>query len=118
MNTLPPGEPRKVGKFRGLLEKYGKAFLAYYVAAWFFTGVSLFGALQLDVVNYFTIVKSAKRAATITGLGGFVDIERLDTIDPVCGKLGLAVAVNEIIDPLRILFCIATINPLLRVMKR
>ena len=96
-------------RWKAKAKTYGPFFLVYYTGFWMFTGVSI----------YFMIEQSGPSFAIDTikklGLDQYVDLNR---IDPSIGNIAVAVAINELIEPIRLPIALLTVAPVYRLYKK
>lgn len=93
------------GKFKMLSRNYGMGFLAWYWTVWFSTAGLSYLAMELGGVDPMMVASKIEmwmgwEATTITG-----------RLDPTLGEIGLVVAVNECLEPIRLPFVVVTTKP-------
>lgn len=93
------------GKFKMLSRDYGMGFLAWYWTVWFATAGLSYAAIELGGVDPFMV------AGKVENLIGLEPMSISGRIDPTIGKIGLVVAVNECLEPLRLPFVVVTTKP-------
>ena len=100
---------KKGGRFNifRYFAEYGVPFIVYWVSLWLFGGVAIYGLLAYQIFAWDQIKD------VIEAVG--IDITR---ISPTTGCVAMAIIINELIEPLRFAFCIATIKPLLKWLKK
>lgn len=101
---------RKTGLF-ALLSEYGLPFALWYGVLWAGGIGGLYGAVQLGYIGW----DDAKESLNSLGMGQFYD---LDQVDPKTGSFVVAFLLNEFLEPIRLPLAIATIKPLVKLMKR
>jgi hypothetical protein len=103
--------PAKKGGIRAMIAEKGVPFLCWYGIVWASGIGGFYVALDNDWLKYSSVVSFAKSV----GLDKLYDVE---SVDPKHGKLAVAVISNELIEPLRIPFVLATLNPVLRLVRK
>jgi len=93
------------GKFKMLSRDYGMGFLAWYWTVWFATAGLSYAAIEVGGVDPLMV---ANKVEALFGLE-FGSIS--DKLDPTLGQIGLVVAVNECLEPLRLPFVVVTTKP-------
>eukprot|EP01134_Creolimax_fragrantissima_P007359 CFRG7359T1 len=91
---------------RSMMKEYGASFLVYWTAVWVGTGFTTYG-----VVTY---AGPDVALSAIKKLG--VDTDAWD-INPNHVNIGVAVAINEMIEPIRFPICVATTPAVVRFIK-
>jgi hypothetical protein len=90
------------GRYKALMRDYGFPLFVYYWCVWSVMGVSVYLAIDVG------------------GLDAMELLSRLDhqfgwnlteKVDPQLGKIGLALLVNEVLEPVRLPFVITTLKP-------
>mmetsp|Transcript_252 Transcript_252/g.402 ORF Transcript_252/g.402 Transcript_252/m.402 type:complete len:206 (+) Transcript_252:79-696(+) len=92
------------GKFKALSRDYGIAFLAYYWTVWTSTAILTYGAIELGGIDAMALLA---KVDTLTGY------EISNKVDPTLGTIGLTVAVNELIEPIRLPMVVLTTKPVI-----
>jgi hypothetical protein len=96
------------GRYQQLVQRYGLPFLGWYWVVWSASGAVVYGAIE------------------ILGADAMLYIEQWDAwtgwgiqshVDPEWGTIGLAVAMNEILEPLRLPFVLVTVKPLIDTLR-
>merc|ERR1712159_201142 len=80
-------------------KEYGKPFLVWWTGTWLMTGLGIYAGLQLS---------GADSVALISAVDAKLNTELASRVDPTAGNVAIAVALNEIIEPLRLPVAIAT----------
>lgn len=93
------------GKFKMLSRDYGMGFLAWYWTVWFSTAAMSYAAIELGGVDPMVVASKVENflgweAASISG-----------KLDPTLGRIGLVVAMNECLEPLRLPLVVVTTKP-------
>eukprot|EP00543_Licmophora_paradoxa_P004631 CAMPEP_0202449600 /NCGR_PEP_ID=MMETSP1360-20130828/8313_1 /ASSEMBLY_ACC=CAM_ASM_000848 /TAXON_ID=515479 /ORGANISM="Licmophora paradoxa, Strain CCMP2313" /LENGTH=152 /DNA_ID=CAMNT_0049067559 /DNA_START=54 /DNA_END=512 /DNA_ORIENTATION=+ len=90
------------GKFKALARDYGFPFMAWYWTVWTSTAILTYFAIEIGNVDALALI------AKVDGWTGL----RISTyIDPTVGTIGLVLAINELIEPLRLPLVIVTTKP-------
>jgi hypothetical protein len=92
------------GKYRALAREYGVPLVAWYWAVWGSTCVVCYTAIHVGGVDAMALL------AQIDARTGF---DLVSKVDPSVGKIGLAVIVNELVEPIRLPFVIVTVKPVM-----
>ena len=90
------------GKFKALARDYGVGFMVWYWTVWSSTAFLTYGAIELGNVDVMALFA---KADVWTGY----DIS--SKVDPTLGTIGLTLAVNEFLEPLRLPFVVLTTKP-------
>ena len=91
------------GKYKALARDYGLPFLVWYWVVWSSTFCVSFTAIQLGLVDTMEVYHKLE---VLTGLQIFAHV------DPTLGTIGLAMALNELLEPLRLPIVLYTTKPL------
>ncbi|TYZ67172.1 hypothetical protein PybrP1_001666 [[Pythium] brassicae (nom. inval.)] len=102
---------RKPGKVKALIAQYGVPFLVWWTAVWAGTGVGFYVAFDSGVIAGDDAIKFVMDM----GLDRFVDVASLN---PTYGNMALAAVLNELIEPVRFPFCVATLPLVKRVFAK
>eukprot|EP00814_Leptocylindrus_danicus_P008158 CAMPEP_0116020974 /NCGR_PEP_ID=MMETSP0321-20121206/10111_1 /TAXON_ID=163516 /ORGANISM="Leptocylindrus danicus var. danicus, Strain B650" /LENGTH=241 /DNA_ID=CAMNT_0003491757 /DNA_START=68 /DNA_END=796 /DNA_ORIENTATION=+ len=97
------------GKFKALARDYGMGFMAWYWTCWCATGALTY--LAIDVGGFEALPLIAK----IDGLFG---TNVAGSINPQLGNIALALAVNEVLEPVRLPIVVMTTKPVVKYMNR
>ncbi|KAF4747752.1 hypothetical protein FOZ62_005452 [Perkinsus olseni] len=107
--TAAAGGGAKPKGLYGYMQKYGLPFVFWYGLLYVGGGIAWFLIFEYDYVSYDYVHNK------LSSLG----LEKyIRDIDPTLGKLGIAIAVNEISEVIRLPFALATIAPLVKWVKR
>jgi hypothetical protein len=90
------------GRYRALARDYGLPLMAWYWAVWGSTCVVCYGAIHVGGIDAMALL------AQIDARTGFDFVSK---VDPSVGKIGLAVIVNELVEPVRLPLVIVTVKP-------
>eukprot|EP00585_Thalassiosira_rotula_P001217 CAMPEP_0196161802 /NCGR_PEP_ID=MMETSP0910-20130528/47517_1 /TAXON_ID=49265 /ORGANISM="Thalassiosira rotula, Strain GSO102" /LENGTH=130 /DNA_ID=CAMNT_0041426747 /DNA_START=480 /DNA_END=872 /DNA_ORIENTATION=+ len=93
------------GKFKMLSRDYGMGFLAWYWTVWFATAGLSYAAIGLGGVDPMMV------AAKIETFMSWEPMYLQNKLDPTLGEIGLVIAVNECLEPLRLPFVVVTTKP-------
>mmetsp|Transcript_98384 Transcript_98384/g.261404 ORF Transcript_98384/g.261404 Transcript_98384/m.261404 type:complete len:256 (-) Transcript_98384:138-905(-) len=103
----------KMAKKRGIMAmfmEYGAPLAVWYCTAWASTFFLLYMLLEWEIVSW---QDSLRPLFEGLGLGAYVD-----RLDPTVGNVVIAFTVNELLEPLRLPFVIATGKPMIELFKR
>jgi len=92
------------GRYKALARDYGFPLVAWYWAVWGVTFVGSLGAITVCGVD---------AMALIAQLDARTGWDLTSKIDPQLGTLGLALVVNELVEPLRLPVVIVTVKPVM-----
>jgi hypothetical protein len=92
------------GKYKALARDYGFPLVAWYWAVWGSTCVVCYTAIHVGGVDAMALL------AQIDMRTGF---DLVSKVDPSVGKIGLAVIVNELVEPVRLPLVIVTVKPVM-----
>eukprot|EP00397_Hematodinium_sp_SG-2012_P026182 GEMP01027409.1.p1 GENE.GEMP01027409.1~~GEMP01027409.1.p1 ORF type:complete len:203 (+),score=44.68 GEMP01027409.1:234-842(+) len=101
----------KKGGIAKLFTEYGAPFVAWYFSLWAGGLATLYGVMQFGLVGW----QDAKEFLIGLGVDKYYD---LDNVDPKTGNFAVAFLLNELVEPLRLPLAIATIKPLMKLLKR
>jgi len=93
------------GKFKMLSRDYGMGFLAWYWTVWFATAGISYTAIEVGGVDPLMV------AAKVESFLGWERDAIAGKLDPTLGQIGLVVAVNECLEPLRLPLVVMTTKP-------
>ena len=93
------------GKFKMLSRDYGMGFLAWYWTVWFATAGISYAAIEVGGVDPLMV------AAKVESFLGWERDAIAGKLDPTLGQIGLVVAVNECLEPLRLPLVVMTTKP-------
>ena len=92
------------GRYKVLARDYGMPLVAWYWACWTSTALLCYGAITVFNVDTVALL------AQIDAKTGWALV---DKIDPRWGKIGMAIVINEVIEPLRLPLVILTVKPVM-----
>mmetsp|Transcript_16152 Transcript_16152/g.19623 ORF Transcript_16152/g.19623 Transcript_16152/m.19623 type:complete len:316 (+) Transcript_16152:107-1054(+) len=102
----PRMETKKKKKgMASMIQEHGKFFLGYWTFLWLSTGLSCYAAIE---------VLGPEAALTSLKYVGADQLIDLDSINPKYYNMGFAIAINELIEPIRFPFTIATLTTVKR----
>jgi len=90
------------GKFKALARDYGIGFMVWYWTVWCSTAVLTYGAIELGNVD---------AIAMLAKVDAWTGYEISTKVDPTLGTIGLTLAVNECLEPLRLPVVVLTTKP-------
>jgi len=90
------------GKFKALARDYGVGFMIWYWTVWSSTALLTYAAIEVGNVDAIALIA---KADAWTGY----DIST--KVDPTFGTIGLTMAVNEMLEPLRLPVVVLTTKP-------
>ncbi|KAL7532239.1 hypothetical protein ACHAXR_004512 [Thalassiosira sp. AJA248-18] len=93
------------GKFKMLSRDYGMGFLAWYWTVWFATAGLSYAAIELGGVDPLVV------AGKVETFLGWEPLSISGKLDPTLGQIGLVVAMNECLEPLRLPLVVVTTKP-------
>ena len=93
------------GKFKMLSRDYGMGFLAWYWTVWFATAGISYAAIEVGGVDPMIV------AAKVENFLGWEPNAIAGKLDPTLGQIGLVIAVNECLEPLRLPLVVMTTKP-------
>ena len=89
-------------KAKILATEYGLAFTVYWTFCWAVTGIATYAAIEIGDID---------SVAMIAKIDSYTGYEISSHVDPKYGNIGLAIAVNEVFEPLRFPLVIVTTKP-------
>lgn len=90
------------GRYKSLSRDYGFPLVAYYFTVWTTTGLLCLSAIHVGGVD---------AMALLARMDAYTGLDLASKVDPDLGKIGLALVLNEIIEPLRLPIVILTVKP-------
>ena len=90
------------GRYKALMRDYAFPLFVYYWAVWCTTGLTVYLAIDFggfDAVHL------------ISQIDDYMGWSLTDKVDPQLGKIGLALVVNEFLEPIRLPFVVVTLKP-------
>ena len=91
------------GNFKALARDYGVAFMAWYWVVWASTAALTYTAIEAGGVD---------AIALIARFDEFTGMDISSKVDPTVGTIGLTIAINELIEPLRLPIVVFTTKPI------
>jgi Protein of unknown function (DUF1279) len=95
------------GRYKALARDYGFPLVAWYWVVWISMAASCYAALTVGQVDAIELLQYVEKTYT----SGQYDL--VNRIDPELGQLGLAVVLNEFLEPLRLPLVIVTVKPVM-----
>ncbi len=92
------------GRYKALMRDYGFPLFVYYWVTWTSMGVLTYLAIDLGGLDAMQMISNIDE---YTGFG------LATKVDPQLGKIGLALVMNEILEPIRLPFVVATLKPVM-----
>lgn len=92
------------GRYKALMRDYGLPLFLYYWATWASMGAVTYIAIDFGGLDALNLIE---RVDQITGWG------LASNVDPQLGKIGLALVLNEVLEPIRLPFVVATLRPVM-----
>ena len=90
------------GRYKALMRDYGFPLFVYYWCTWTVMGAGVYLAIDVGGLDAMELL------ARIDHQFGWSLTEK---VDPQLGKIGLALMVNEVLEPVRLPFVITTLKP-------
>lgn len=94
------------GQFKMLARDYGMGFMAWYWTVWCVTAGLSYAAIEVGGVDPLLV------AAKVETFMGWETASISGRVDPTLGHIGLALAVNECLEPLRLPLVVVTTKPM------
>lgn len=92
------------GKYKALARDYGMPLMVWYWAIWISTGILCYTTITLFDVDVMYLLQQIDLRT------GYAISEQ---VNPEYGKIGMALVVNEIIEPIRLPIVIVTVKPVI-----
>ena len=92
------------GKYKALARDYGMPLLIWYWTIWATTGIVCYGTITLFNVDTIYLLQQ---------LDAQTGFHLSEQVNPEHGKIGMALIVNEIIEPIRLPIVIVTVKPVI-----
>lgn len=93
------------GKYKALARDYGFPFMGWYWTCWTSTFALSYGAIQLGLID---------AVAILHRIDAYTGYNISSHVDPTLGAMGIALVLNEVIEPIRLPFVIATTKPVVK----
>jgi len=100
------------GKMKFLARDYGIGFMVWYWTVWFTTAGLTYAAMEVGGVD--PVIVAGKVEAFLGWDAGALS----GRLDPTLGKLGLTIAVNECLEPLRLPIVVLTTKPVVNLFSK
>lgn len=92
------------GRYKALMRDYGFPLFLYYWATWTSMGLLTFIAIDVGGLDAMQMISNVDQ---------YTGWALADKVDPQLGKIGLALVVNEMLEPIRLPFVVATLKPVM-----
>jgi hypothetical protein len=92
------------GRYKALLRNYGLPLFVYYWAVYGTMGLTVYLAIDLGGLDAMEVLGK---------FDNFTGWSLSDKVDPALGKIGLALVTNEVLEPIRLPFVVATLKPVM-----
>lgn len=92
------------GRYKALARDYGMPLLVWYWAAWTSTFALCYGCIELGNVD---------AMALIAQMDAKLGWDMASKVDPEMGKIGMALLLNELVEPIRLPIVIVTVKPVM-----
>lgn len=92
------------GRYKALMRDYGVPLFVYYWVTWTSTGLLTYGAIEIGGLDAMQM---------ISNVDNYTGFDLASKVDPQLGKIGLALVANEMLEPIRLPFVVATLKPLM-----
>lgn len=90
------------GRYKDLSRNYGMPFMMWYGVCWATTGILMYAAVEVGGID---------AIPWIAWLDTYTGLDLASKVDPKLGKMGMALVMNEMIEPLRLPIVILTCKP-------
>ena len=92
------------GRYKTLMRDYGLPLFVYYWVVWTSMGAVTYLAIDLGGLDAMNV---------ISYVDNFTGFNLSSKVDPQLGKIGLALVVNEMMEPIRLPLVVATLKPVM-----
>lgn len=92
------------GRYKALMRDYGIPLFVYYWVTWTSMGAATYLAIGVGGLDAIGV---------ISYIDGMTGLDLAAKVDPQLGKIGLALVVNECLEPIRLPFVVATLKPVM-----
>ena len=92
------------GKYKALLRNYGLPLFVYYWAVYGTMGITAYLAIDFGGLDAMLVLGK---------FDNFTGWSLTEKVDPALGKIGLALVVNELLEPIRLPLVVATLKPVM-----
>ena len=86
------------------MRDYGVPLFVYYWVTWTSMGLLTYGAIEIGGLDALQL---------ISNIDSYTGFDLASKVDPQLGKIGLALVANEMLEPIRLPFVVATLKPLM-----
>ena len=90
------------GRYKALMRDYAFPLFVYYWSVWFSMGVGMYLAIDFGGLDAMHIIQK---------FDNYTGLSLTEKIDPQLGKIGLALVMNEMLEPIRLPIVVATLKP-------
>lgn len=90
------------GRYKALAREYGMPMVVWYGCVWFSTCLLTYGTITIFNVDVVSLL------AQMDARTGW---DLVNKVDPQYGKIGMAILINELIEPIRLPIVILTVKP-------
>ena len=97
------------GKFKALTRDYGIGFLAWYWTTWTAMAGASYLAIEYGGLDAMAIIA---KTDVYTGL------DLAEKVDPRLGTVAVAIALNECLEPIRLVFVVSTTKPVVNMFSK
>jgi len=91
------------GKFKALTRDYGIGFMAWYWTVWSSSALLTYGAIKFGNVDVIALLYK---------LDVWTGYDISSKVDPTLGTIAVSLAVNEMLEPIRLPFVVLTTKPI------
>jgi hypothetical protein len=92
------------GRYKALMRDYGIPLFVYYWVTWTSTGLLTYAAIEIGGLDAMQM---------ISNVDNYTGFDLASKVDPQLGKIGLTLVANEMLEPIRLPFVVATLKPLM-----
>ena len=92
------------GRYKALMRDYGFPLFVYYWVTWTTMGACTYLAIDVGGLDAMHLLERAD---------DYLGWQLADKVDPQLGKIGLTLVLNELLEPIRLPFVVATLKPVM-----
>ena len=96
------------GRYKSLMRDYGVPLFVYYWVTWTSMGVLTYLAIDVGGLDAMQM---------ISNVDNYTGWSLATKVDPQLGKIGLALVMNEMLEPVRLPFVVATLKPVMEIIN-
>eukprot|EP00934_Nitzschia_sp_Nitz4_P004968 Nitzschia sp. Nitz4//scaffold59_size112058//74022//74591//NITZ4_004116-RA/size112058-processed-gene-0.219-mRNA-1//-1//CDS//3329555144//4958//frame0 len=96
------------GRYKALMRDYAMPLFVYYWATWGTMGIMAYLAIDIGGLDAMSLIGQ---------FDSYTGWNLTDKVDPELGKIGLALMVNEMMEPIRLPFVVATLRPIVELIS-